>query len=324
MVSMRRLPLALALALAAFGAAAPAMAQSGLQRSGDLIVLSGDVTVERDESFGDVVVLSGDVRVDGLVRENVVVIDGRISVAGSVRGDVVALSGRVVLERTARVDGDVWVGEGRPDVAVGAEVRGRIREGSPLRFLAPSSLFAKVAVWLAISLSTLLLGLVALWLAPRGADAVHRAAVTSLGAVIGWGAAAFVGLPVAVVLLAVSLVGIPFALGLLLGLALLYSLGYVWAAWVLGRVLFRPSGPARPRRVLAFLAGWAILRVVGLLPVAGGIVWLLASAFGLGAMVVATWRARHPPRPAEARPAAAGVLPADPAQVRPPADDAPS
>jgi hypothetical protein len=43
---------------------------------------------------------------------------------------------------------------------------------------------------------------------------------------------------------------------------------------------------------VAFLAGFAILRLVGAVPVVGGVTWVLAGAFGLGAGIVAMWSAR--------------------------------
>jgi hypothetical protein len=46
------------------------------------------------------------------------------------------------------------------------------------------------------------------------------------------------------------------------------------------------------RQVVAFLAGWVALRVVGLIPFVSGVTFVLAAAFGLGAAGVATWRAR--------------------------------
>jgi hypothetical protein len=44
--------------------------------------------------------------------------------------------------------------------------------------------------------------------------------------------------------------------------------------------------------VVAFLVGWAILRVVALIPILGGLVWFAAVVVGLGALAVAIWRAR--------------------------------
>jgi hypothetical protein len=86
-----------------------------------------------------------------------------------------------------------------------------------------------------------------------------------------------------------TLVGIPFGIGLLFALALIYATGYVMSAWVLGRTVVRTK-----RRMVAFLAGWGILRAVALIPVLGGIAWFAATAFGLGVLLVEAWRARSP------------------------------
>jgi hypothetical protein len=87
----------------------------------------------------------------------------------------------------------------------------------------------------------------------------------------------------------------------------LYALGYVTTAWVLGRSIM--SGPHR--RLVRFLAGWAILRAIAIVPVAGALVWLGATVFGLGLLTVALWGARRsgrgPAVPARTvEPAAAG------------------
>jgi hypothetical protein len=216
-------------------------------------------------------------------------------VSGLVKGDVVAADGTVTLIRGAHVTGDVWVGRGRATVQVGAAIDGRLHRGSLLRLVAPSAVVARFPVWLAISASTLLLGVLLLLVAPRGADAIAAVAGSAPGTAAGWGAGLFVGLPVIAFLGIVTLVGIPFGVGLLLGLAFLYSIGYVWSSWALGRTLIRPSRHGRrPRRYPAFLAGWAILRGVGFIPIVGAITWFGAALFGLGLMAVATWRARRP------------------------------
>jgi hypothetical protein len=262
----------------------------------DLVVLSGDVVVRKGEIAGDIVIIHGSARLAGVVRGDVVVIDGPITIGGVIRGDVVALDGDVTLVAGAHVTGDVAVAHGKLTIEVGALIDGRVKRGS-LSFLSPSRLVTKLAFWIAISVSTLLLGLVLLLLAPRSGDAVALAGREAVGASIGLGAAAVFGLPVAAVLLLVTLVGIPFGIGLLLGLALLYSIGYAYAAVVVGRLLIRPSRHGGSRVLAAFLAGWAILRIVGFVPVLGGITWFLAAWYGLGAVIVAIWRARRAPVP---------------------------
>ena len=64
-------------------------------------------------------------------------------------------------------------------------------------------------------------------------------------------------------------------------------MAYTTAAWLLGRLATK-----RGRPVLAFLAGWAILRAIAIVPVLGGLTWFAAVVVGLGAIAVATHRAR--------------------------------
>ncbi len=134
----------------------------------------------------------------------------------------------------------------------------------------------------------MLLGALLLWLAPRAAETTS--ALMRGG---GWGPAFGVGfalaicLPLLAVLALVTVVGIPFGIGLLLALAPLAAVGYVTGAWVLGRTMVGPPD----RRFLAFLAGWAVLRLAGLVPFVGALVFLITAMFGVGALLWA-WCAR--------------------------------
>lgn len=284
-----RSAVALVLAALVLWAGVPAWAQFDLppDEPRDQIVLAGDVLVRRGDEVAEVVVLRGTVVVAGLVRGDVVVIDGRIQVAGQVSGSVVNVGGPVTLGGSSHVLGDV-IARGRVRVVPGAQVDGTVREGSAFTFRTPIAALGRFAPWLAIWMSVLALGLLLLLLAPRGADAVSNASRTAPWASSGWGALAFVALPVTGAIAIVSLVWLPFGLGLVLALFLLYSIGLTLAASALGRLIWRePRG-----RLLAFAIGWAILAAVSLIPWVGVLVWVAGSVFGLGATIVAAWRAR--------------------------------
>src|SRR5919198_1585135 len=236
---MRRfLPLLLfsgGVALATFATASAAPAGRTLSaHPRDLVILSGDAVVRKGQDTGDIVIIHGRATVRGRVHGSLVVVDGAVLVGGTVQGDVVSLSGPLRLVAGARVRGDVWAPEGNARIEVGAAIDGRLRRGTPLRLLVPSTLITKLSVWAAISASTLALGLLLLLLAPRGADTIHRTFRERPGAAAGWGLGLFVGLPIGCALSVATLVGIPFGVGLLLALAFLYSIGYVWAAWAVG------------------------------------------------------------------------------------------
>ncbi len=271
--------------IAVAGMAGPALAAGEEPR--DQIVLSGTVRVPRGKEIGEVVVFHGTVTIAGVARGDVVVIDGLIEVTGQVSGSVISVNGAVVLGPNAKIGGDV-IARDRLRIEAGAIVDGEVRQGTAFTFRTPIDVFGRFAAWLAVVVSTLVLGLLLVGVAPRGADAVARASRTAPWASIGWGLATSISLPVVAVLAIASLVGLPFGLGLLLALAFLYSIGYAWSAFVLGRLLWRS-----PRnRALAFLFGWGILSAAAAVPYAGGGTWVAGAVFGLGATTVAVWHGR--------------------------------
>lgn len=286
---MRRLLLLLILVPGGVLLAGASPATAGVGRSGaigDQIVLSGRVTIEEGESVGNVVVFHGPVTILGDVREAVVVFDGRVRISGAVGEDVVVFNGDVTLEDGARVGGDLWSLR-EPEIASGATVQGDVGRIRNIHVAYP--LAARFAIWLAFSISTLVLGLILLGLAGRGMEAAAAAGRSRMGAAAGWGILLLVGLPIAAVLLLVTLVGIPLGIAVMLGLYLVYVVGYTVGAYALGRVLVKPPR----RRAPAFFAGWGILRAVALVPFLGGLAWTLATIGGLGAIIVAVWRARR-------------------------------
>jgi hypothetical protein len=284
---MRRVALALLfLALTPVGAAAQA---PGVSSRGDRVVITGPVSIARGETADDVVVIDGPVSVAGRVRGDLVVVNGRVLISGTVAGDVVTVAKRATLLPGARVGGDLVYGDERPRVAGGATVEGDIDRVNFDEITDARGFIGAAALWIAVTVSALVLGLLLLWLAPRALEAAFAAATTRLGATIGWGLLLFFGLPILAVIALVTLVGIPLGVALLLALLPLYAIGYTTSAWLLGRRLI---GPPRGR-VLAFLAGLAVLRVLAIIPIVGGIVWFAATVFGLGALLVATWRARR-------------------------------
>ncbi|MEX0985164.1 MAG: hypothetical protein WD096_08955 [Actinomycetota bacterium] len=251
------------------------------------VVLSGDVVVAKGTVVGEIVVIHGSVTVRGVAAGDVVVLDGPIVIWGQVRGSVVALDGDIRLQPSAQVAGDVLAG-GELIRDDGSTVTGQIRTGFRVTLSGPVAALGALLVSIAMAFSTLLAVALLLVLAPRGAERIAQAARSAVLASAGWGLVLGVAIPTIAVLAAATVVGIPFGLSMLLGLGLIWFVGQAWATWIVGRMLVR-----EPRsRVGALFAGWAVVAAVGLVPVLNVVWWTLGSLFGLGAMTVASWRAR--------------------------------
>lgn len=289
---MRRVwPLAVLLALVALALPATSLAAEAADNEEDaIVVISGDVTVPRGETVDAIVVADGDVRLAGHADGDVVLFAGDATVSGRIDGDLVTFGGRARLLPGAYVAGDVHYGDEPPIVARGAIVRGDVSKEDWDDSLELLPFIGAFALWLGVTVSMAILGVLLLLIAPRAADAIYQRTRERVGIVIAIGIAVAICLPLAAILAAVTLVGLPLAL--MIGLALLpaAALAYVAAAYALGRRIVSP-----PRgQIWAFLAGLAILRALALIPFLGFLVGLAAVVFGLGLIAAAIGAAREP------------------------------
>ncbi len=275
--------------------AAPASALSSTDdlNERDQIVLNGRLVVGEGETVDTALLGHGSATIAGTVTGSVVVFDGPTEISGHVQQDVLVFNGDVTVRSGAQIDGDLVTNQS-PTVEQGATVSGQ-QERISTRFKGwEIGVASRIVWWIGYSISTLVLGLLLLLFAPTLDPGIVRAARGRMGASIGFGALVFFLLPIVAVLFLVIVVAIPLGLFMLLAFGLLYTVGYVAGAHGIGRLLVKEP----TSRFLAFLAGWAILRVLGLVPVLGGLVWTLASIFGLGLL----WVAARGSTPEPARP----------------------
>jgi hypothetical protein len=333
-----------AVVLAAFASPAGA-ATNGPLRDDRRINISGGVVVAAGEvvngpvvsvdgpaiingTVNDVYVGNGRLDIGGQVSGDVLVVHGDVVITGRVGGDVVALDGRITTSVGARVNGDV-TSRKAPNVAPGT-VGGHVRTLNLGNLLSGFLIVFLIFLWIAVTVSVAILGLLFVLLFPRAADAT-AAAGRRFWPTLGWGALIGIVGPILGVLVFVTIVGIPFGLGVLSALNVLAPLGYVASSLILGRLLVKSTSTGR--RIGAFFVGFGILRAAALIPGIGVIVWVLACIYGLGALTRAAWRAgrrapealpvappeQEPPLTDDTVPAATGA----PASAASPAGEAP-
>lgn len=295
-------------------------------RTGDKVSLAGGVTIEEDEVAQEVVVIAGPLRVHGEIEGGAVVVGGNAYIEGTVGRELMVVGGNAYLGPESVVEGDINImAGGRVHQEPGAEVRGRINElgvigplfgdgdddvdfdfrprFSPFRWFSDvlGSLFGLVT-----------LGLLACLVVLFGQRAVAGVEETLTSDPWRSGAAGllfqilFVPLLVIVILLlAVSIIGIPLLLLVpfaLLGLLLAGFVGFVGVALRLGRMASSRLGNPVTSPYLGVAIGivlldiWMVLAEALDLPFLGffsvlsfvfGILVLYAAfTFGSGALLM--------------------------------------
>ena len=136
----------------------------------------------------------------------------------------------------------------------------------------------------ALSLITLLAGL----LFPRWLHRVTDHLVPSPWTALLVGFVASLAVPVALLFVAVTIIGAPLALGALLVWTVMILLTFVYGAYYIGRLIFRDA----QHPVVKALVGGVILIVALQIPWLNIIVWLAMVFFGLGAQLLELYRQR--------------------------------
>jgi hypothetical protein len=99
-----------------------------VNRSDAQVVVGSSVVIEEDEVARDVVVVGGSLTIHGLVKGDAVAIGGSVEIDGEVTGDVAAIGSSVELESGARVGGDAVSIGGSVEQDADAVVDGMIQE----------------------------------------------------------------------------------------------------------------------------------------------------------------------------------------------------
>lgn len=309
---------------------------------GDTYVLEEDETLE-----GSLVVMGGSAtlkegsRVDG----DVVVLGGSVTAGGKIKGDVMVIGGLIELGDQARVSGDVNVVSGNLRRAEGARIEGDVNRSitRPGPVVIPGvewqtgtmpmglDLLGKV-FWLGLrSVLWTVFALLVVLLFPNNSARASRALTSQPLLSGGLGLMVVIVAPLLLVVIAITIIGIPVTLVGVFLLCIAWAFGVIVVGLEIGKRLAESLkqewAPAVSAGLGTFLVTF-MANSVALIPCVG---WMLPAAvgmFGLGAVLLTRFGMQEylpyaPVRPANYTPEE--VEPEAPAKPdEPPAPDEPS
>jgi len=281
---------------------------------GSLLAAGGQITVNAPVK-GDVIAAGGQITINSEVGGKVVAAGGTVTVNGKVGTNAVITGGTVSLGNTATVGRDALLSGGTVtnagNVAGKLTVRSNtfdntgsagsldveLRERSTLggAFLSIFSILFTIGL--------LILGIILIVIAPGKYRAVEEGVTSSPVIAAVTGLVAFFAGFILVILLAITLIGLPIALllGLLILAGILLSTLFTSSAlgqWI-GRLLKRTFPD-----LAAFVIGFIILNLLYRIPVAGVIILAIAVILGFGALLRVAWQNRDRIRVSPGAPAA--------------------
>jgi cytoskeletal protein CcmA (bactofilin family) len=248
---------------------------------------------------GSLVAAGGTISAFGPVGRGITAGAGTLQLGGPVGGDVLAWAETLSLGPNTRIAGDLEYRSEREVAVSGGVVGGRVqftpieREERQEPLLNGLLSFGSL-VWL---VGTAILGAVAVTLAPRAAARVVEAGRQQPLQSFGLGLLALFAVPLAALLVAVTMVGLPLAVVV----GGLWAVGLMLAKPALGLLVGTELARWARRGQLpvlgALVVGLIVLHLLRHVPVAGELVSFLGLALGLGLVVQSVRRWRRPTEP---------------------------
>lgn len=246
----------------------------------------GNVRIGRGAKvMGSLVAGAGSLEVLGPIGKGITVGGGSVTLANQVGSDIVAGVGQLYLTSTASVSGNLtYFSDNQATVASEASISGKITHNLPPRdqgresFLAGAKTGWSLFTFLSLLAVGLMLSLIFPNFTQKTADLVTGKPLASLGV----GFLVLILTPFLILLLFLTLIGIPLAILLLVGYIFLLIFSQVFAALALGQKTLGLLNQ-KANQALSLILGLLILALLGIIPIVGGIITFLAMLAGLGA-----------------------------------------
>ena len=254
---------------------------------GDLWAAGESVTLDSDSRVNRNATLAGQKTViEGNVASDVTAFSDSIEVSGDIGQDLEAFAGRVRLLSDAHITGDLRFRSADKDRlfrADSARVDGEVEFVAMPEEFKEQNRYATVQFYLwqiARLIAAFLVGVAIFWLVPGLRSLSIGAGVEGLKSA-GIGLLTLISVPIVAVLVAVTLIGLPFSFFAVAALVTGVYLAKVIVAGLIGRMVFAEDS----RPVLSLLVGLSIVIVAVNVPFIGGIVNFLLTIIGLGLLV---------------------------------------
>lgn len=255
---------------------------SGLLASDrSIIKIGSDVHIEKDMRVEDAVAVGGSVYVDGIVDGDAVAVGGTIHLGEEaiIHGDAVTIGGDIDQAEGSMIYGDI--------VDIGTFNFKNIFEGKHFfgghrgipKFFTIIPLIGLFALVLLLSV------LIPTELGTVASNIKNEPIIMFL-----WGMLGVILIVPLAVMLAISIIGIALIPLEVLAVFLASLIGYIAVAIMIGKKLLKALNNDNPSVALSAILGILILWLVGLIPIFGSIVKVIAWIIGFGAVIIAVAR----------------------------------
>jgi cytoskeletal protein CcmA (bactofilin family) len=240
---------------------------------------------------GDVTAFGGELTLDGKIGKGLRGSVGTLIISGIVNGDVSVKADKIILMPTAKILGDFkYKSQKQAKIESGASVSGQTfwtkeeakKEKKPKDIFTLKSIITEILFLLALMITGMVLTLIF----KKRAYQAKRAVTASFLKSLGWGFVFMVCIPIAIIILIVTILGIPIAIISLFAYAVLIYIAKLPVATALGEKIIKAFGKeGEPSLIPSMLLGLIVLTILLNIPYLEWLIYFIVLFTGFGAIL---------------------------------------
>jgi cytoskeletal protein CcmA (bactofilin family) len=271
------------------------------QVDGDVVAVGADVTLGNDAVVGrDLAAFAGEVFLDGTIRGKAYIDGGTVTIAGLIDGDVTIKADNISVTPDAVINGELnYTSKNKGNISPEAQIVGGAKWKKKSTETSESSSAVPYPTswfWSLMFLGgALVLGILAILIKRDGVVAVVEEirSNAALDGLIGVGV--MVVVPILLILVGITLVGIPIAAAGFTVYVFAFLIARVLVGITIGYLLLGLLKKGRISLGWALVVGMIILAIGYKIPYVGWLIYLLAWAVGAGALTMLLFRKKAKP-----------------------------
>jgi len=258
----------------------------------NLIGFCSALNIKPDADIGgDVTAFCGELTLDGKIGKGLRGSVGTLIISGIVNGDVSVSADKIILMPTAKILGDFkYKSRKQAKIESGASVSGQTfwtkeeakKEKKPKDVFTLKSIITEILFLLALMITGTALTLIF----KKNAYQAKKAVTASFLKSLGWGFVFMVCIPIAIIILIVTILGIPIAIISLFAYAVLLYIAKIPVATALGEKIIKAFGKQGETSLIpSMLLGLIVLTILLNIPYLEWLIYFIVLFTGFGAIL---------------------------------------
>jgi len=261
---------------------------SNIYAAGSTISIGDSAIIERDVYFA-----SGSLNVNGNINRDLRGSAGMVNINSEIGRNVSLINvDKVDLSSNATIGEDfTYRSANTATIDSSAVIKGKTKRLEPIKTSKQASQGTRVANWFLRSIygliSILIVALLLIWLMPNKTKVISKSISTRFGMNLLTGLVVLIVVPIISLILLFTIIGIPVSIILIIFYGLIIYVGPIFVGYIAGDYIvgkFWPKMNEKTKPVIAILLGTAIIYIITLIPILGGIIGFLAILLAFGAI----------------------------------------